>query len=120
EPDTLVIREPKTAKLKTIARAISNLVQSRRIRVRCISRDAVRRAFPGESHNKYEIALVIAKRHPELSARLGPRRKVWPAERYSMSIFDAMALGIAYFMHYSPVNKQEANPLAGSSLTYRP
>ncbi len=97
-PDVVVIREPRTATLEKIVRIITNLPQCRTIPVRRISSTVVRRAFPGESHNKYQIASVIANRHPELSPRLGPRRKFWQAEKYSMSIFDAVAIGIAYFM----------------------
>jgi len=97
EPDTVVFKEPRTEARKTIARAISNLAQRRRIPVRRISGATVRRVFPDQNHNKYQIASVIAKRYPELSPRLGPRRKFWEAEKYSMSIFDAVAIGIAYF-----------------------
>lgn len=97
-PDIVVIKEPRTATLKKMVRAIVNVAQRRRIPVRRISSVVVRRAFPGESHNKYQIASVVAKRHPELSPRLGPRRKFWQAEKYSMSIFYAAAIGLAYFM----------------------
>jgi hypothetical protein len=95
-PDVVLIKEPRVARLKEMVRAITNLAQSRRIPVRRISGPSVRRAFPDENHNKYQIASVIAKRYPELSPRLGPRRRFWEAEKYSMSIFDAAAIGIAY------------------------
>lgn len=98
-PDTVVIKESRTEARKTIARAISNLVQRRRIPVRRISGASVRRVFPEQNHNNYQIASVIAQRYPELSPRLGPRRKCWEAEKYSMSIFAAAAIGIAYLTH---------------------
>jgi hypothetical protein len=97
-PDTVVIKEPRTAALKKLVRAITALAERRRIPVQIISGASVRRAFPDESHNKYQIASVIARRYPELSPRLGLRRKLWQAEKYSMSIFDAAAIGIAYFI----------------------
>jgi hypothetical protein len=97
-PVIVVIKEPRTARLKKMVCAILNLAQCRRIPVQLISGASVRRAFPNESQNKYQIASVIAKRYPELSPRLGLRRKLWQAEKYSMSIFDAAAIGIAYFM----------------------
>jgi len=99
EPEVIVIKQPRTAALKKSAGAIMALARCRGIPVRLISGASVRSAFPDDSHNKYQIASVIAKRYPELSARLGLRRKLWQAEKYSMSIFDAAALGIAYFMH---------------------
>ena len=97
-PDTVVIKEPRTAALKKLVRAITALAERRRIPVQTISAASVRKAFPDERHNKYQIASVIAKRYPELSPRLGLRRQLWQAEKYSMSIFDAAAIGIAYFM----------------------
>lgn len=99
EPDVVVIKEPKAATLTTPARVIVDLTKRRRIPVRQISAELVRRAFADEHDNKYQVASSVAKRCPELSPRLGPRRKVWQAEKYSMSIFDAAAIGIAYFMH---------------------
>ena len=97
-PDIVVIKDPRTAALKKLARAITALAERRRIPVQTISGASVRKAFPDESHNKYQIASAIAKRYPELSPRLGVRRKMWQPEKYSMSIFDAAAIGIAYFM----------------------
>jgi hypothetical protein len=106
EPDMVVIKEPRAATLTTPARAILDLTKRRRIPVRQISAELVRRAFADEHDNKYQIASSIAKRCPELSPRLGPRRKVWEAEKYSMSIFDAAALGIAYFTHKAAADNE--------------
>jgi hypothetical protein len=97
-PDIIVIKTPRTEGLKRVARTIEALAQYRRIPVRLISGTSVRKAFPDNNHNKYQIATVIATRYPELSPRLGPKRKFWQAERYSMSVFDSAALGIAYFI----------------------
>jgi hypothetical protein len=97
-PDTVVIKEPRTAMLTKMVRVILNVAQRRRIPVHRISGAWVRKAFPDESDNKYQIASAIAKRYPELSPRLGLRRKLWQAEKYSMSIFDAAAIGLGYFM----------------------
>jgi hypothetical protein len=99
EPNVVVIKAPRSADLKKVARTIAAMARYRRIPVRLISRTSVREAFPEDSHNKYQIASVIAARYPELSPRLGPKRKFWQAEKYSMSVFDATALGVAYFVH---------------------
>lgn len=99
EPNVVVIKAPRTAALKKVARTIAAMARYRRIPVRLISRTSVRAAFPENNRNKYQIATVIAARYPELSPRLGTRRKFWQAEKYSMSIFDAVALGIAYFTY---------------------
>jgi hypothetical protein len=99
EPNVVVIKAPRTAALKSVARTIVAMARYRRIPVRLISRTSVREAFPDNNHNKYQIATMIAARFPELSPRLGLRRKFWQAEKYSMSIFDAAALGVTYFTH---------------------
>ena len=98
-PDVVVIRETRTAALKNMAREIRALAKHRKIPVRVISVASVREAFPDAGHNKYQIASVIAERYPELSPRLGLRRKLWQPEKYSMSIFVAAAIGIAYLTH---------------------
>jgi hypothetical protein len=82
-----------------MVRTIVTLARARRIPVRLISGTSVRKAFPDDNRNKYQIATVIAARYPELSPRLGPKRKLWQAEQYSMSIFDAAALGLASFTY---------------------
>jgi hypothetical protein len=98
-PNVLVISKPKTSALNGMVRAA--LAQDRRISVRLISRTAVRNAFPGNNHNKHQIATAIAAHFPELSPRLGHQRKLWEAEPYSAKLFDAAALGVAFFMHNS-------------------
>jgi hypothetical protein len=103
EPDVVVIKTPRTVAIKKVARTIAAMARYRRIPVRLISHTSVREAFPENDHNKYEIATEIAARYPELSPRLGPKRKFWQAEKYSMSIFDAAALGITYFKREASV-----------------
>jgi len=46
---------------------------------------------------KYEIASALVRAFPELLVRLPPKRKPWQPEDVRMSIFDAVALGLAYF-----------------------
>lgn len=102
-PDVVVIKEPRTAALNGMLRTIAALAQARRIPVRLVSGAAVRSAFPDNNRNKYQIATLIATRYPELSPRLGAKRRLWESEKYSMRIFDATALGVAYFTHNSTV-----------------
>ena len=96
-PDVVVLNEAmKGAPNTTIVMSVK-LAKNRRIPVRRISRDDVRKMFPRSNSNKYQIATVVAARFQELLPRLGLRRKVWEAEKYSMGIFEAAALGITYF-----------------------
>jgi hypothetical protein len=66
--------------------------------VKRVSKSAVKHAFAEcPNQTKYEIAVAIGKRFPELAPRVPPFRKPWMSEDYRMSIFDAVALGLAIF-----------------------
>lgn len=54
-------------------------------------------AFPESKRNKYMIAAALAKQLPEFAPRLPTVRKIFKSEDYRVSMFDAAALGIAYF-----------------------
>jgi hypothetical protein len=97
EPEMIVMKVPRTTIVRRRVHTVTELARRRRIRLRLISEAAIRKSFPLNNQNKYQIATAIAERFPEISPRLGARRKMWQAEKYSMSIFDAAALGLSYF-----------------------
>jgi Predicted endonuclease involved in recombination (possible Holliday junction resolvase in Mycoplasmas and B. subtilis) len=77
---------------------ISRLALTRETKVRRFSRAEVKRAFAASgAKTKYEIAVAIANRFPELAPRLPRFRKPWMSEDYRMSIFDAVGLAVVYF-----------------------
>lgn len=49
-------------------------------------------------HTKPEIAAALATIFPELLSRIPPPRKAWQTEHPRMSVFDAVALGLAYWL----------------------
>jgi hypothetical protein len=51
------------------------------------------------SETKYEMASVLARIFPELAWKLPSERKAWESEAARMSVFDAIALGLAYWQH---------------------
>ena len=61
-----------------------------------LSAQTVKRAFLAHS-NKDKRATAIAGQFPELLSLLPPKRKIWDSEDYRMKIFDAAAIGVAYF-----------------------
>jgi len=61
----------------------------------------------GFESNKYEVASVLAKQFPALASRLPHKRKIWQSEDYRMGIFDAAAVGVAYFTRRKSVVKRE-------------
>jgi hypothetical protein len=77
-----------------LIKAISELAEKRSLRVETFSGSQVKKAFAEYgATNKYEIAVAIDKRFPELAPRLPRFRKPWMSEDYRMSIFDAVGLG---------------------------
>jgi hypothetical protein len=99
-PSAVVIRERITgrnAKQTKMLATIERQAPSREVPVRFISRGDVNRAFVGFESNKYEVASALARQFPALASRLPPKRKIWQSEDYRMGIFDAAAVGVAYF-----------------------
>jgi hypothetical protein len=99
-PSAIVIREPRPGRKNTrtsLFATMQRVATSRKLPVRFVSRETVQKAFRATSRTRYRIACSAAERLPELASRLPPKRKIWQSEDYRMSIFDAAALGIAYF-----------------------
>jgi Holliday junction resolvasome RuvABC endonuclease subunit len=104
QPNVIVVEDyagkgsRRCRRIQTLIDGISTLAFKRNIRIRRFSRVKVKQALSefGAS-NKYEIALDITKRFPELAPRLPRFRKPWMSEDYRMSIFDAVAFGVTFF-----------------------
>jgi hypothetical protein len=98
-PSAVVLekRESRSRKLSTKMRTVLREAARRRVPVRWVTRRMVKQAFAGHERNKDEIASVLGERFPELTPKVPPRRRIWQSEDYRMSIFDAAALGVAYF-----------------------
>jgi hypothetical protein len=62
----------------------------------------------GCNRNKHTIAAVLAERLPELAPKLPTVHKIWMSENYRMSVFDAAALGVAYFSQHKSVHPPSA------------
>lgn len=85
-------------KLRKITEVVRREATKRAIPLRFLKPGALEAAFGGEDRlTKYAVASALAQRFPELSWRLPPKRKPWQSEDYRTSIFDAAALGAAYF-----------------------
>jgi len=104
QPSVLVVEDytgkgsRRCRRVRELIEDISKLAVQQKIKVRNFSRLKVKQAFSESgTSNKYEIAIAIAKRFPELAPRLPRFRKPWMSEDYRMSIFDAVALAITFF-----------------------
>lgn len=115
EPSTIVLKQwtrDRNEKRGRMRKAVMRQADLRRIPVRLLSHGAVRKTFVGNDRNKYTIASALAQQFPELSERLPPKRKIWQSEDYRMSIFDAAALGVAYFKTYQLAARRSSHRLA--------
>jgi hypothetical protein len=112
-PAVIVLREPGPgSKRRRLVNTVRAKAESFGIAVRLLPSQAIRKAFAGpEQQTKYAMACALAERFPELRWALPPKRKCWQSEDYRMSIFDAAALGVAYFSRYA---KKVANTSIGS------
>lgn len=103
-PDVLVVENcvaegsRRCARVRRLVDAVAALATGRKIRVRRISRRHVQLVF-SESNGatKHEIAMVIAKRFPELAPHLPPMRRAWMSEDCRMQIFGAVGPGVSFF-----------------------
>ena len=87
----------RSRRVKELISQIGRTAKEWGIQVRRVSRLAVKRVFAAwNAFNKHEIARVIAQQFVELALRLPPRRRSWMSEDQRYSIFDAVALILAY------------------------
>ena len=99
-PDVVVLRKPHgDGNKKRCERRGIFLRQAakRRIPARFLSRRVVKNAFLGFNRNKYTIAAALTQQLPELAPKLPTVHKIWMSEEYWISVFDAAALGVAYY-----------------------
>ncbi|MFY9561284.1 MAG: hypothetical protein WAQ52_13710 [Terriglobales bacterium] len=94
-PEVIVLKFPRTRRVNRILHSVRLCARERNCAVQVVSQKAVAKTIPG--NNKHQIATAIAERFPDLLSILPPKRKSWQSEDYRMSVFDAAAIGIAFF-----------------------
>jgi hypothetical protein len=84
-----------------VLRSIRREASVRMIPVRPMKSVVVRAVFrPLRATSKHEIASRLTEVFPELLCKLPPKRKIWETEHFRMVLFDAVALGFAYWQRY--------------------
>lgn len=102
-PHRIVIEDTRRgsrrrARVRQLLSSVERLAAEKSLALRRVSQDQVRKVFPDtQVPGKYPVAVATAKRFPELAARLPPPRKPWNSEAEMMAVFDAVALGAAYY-----------------------
>ena len=103
-PSVLVLRVPpaasgeRDARIKTVMKTLIKEARRRSVSLRMLGRNRVRDFFLARGRaTKQQIAVFLSERFPDLAWKLPPKRKPWQSENYHMTIFDAAAVGVAYF-----------------------
>lgn len=103
-PDVIVIEDWQSkdslrrARIRDLLEDTVKLALSKKLTLRKISRSAIRKAFSQyNASNKWQIAVEIGKRFPELAVCVPPTRKPWMTEDARMRVFGAVALVLASF-----------------------
>lgn len=91
-------RRPRSARVSNIIAQVTELATAAGVSLAPVAWSRVRQAVtPNGGVNKYGIARRVAERLPVLASQPPRYRKPWMSEDYRMAIFDAAALGLAYY-----------------------
>ena len=105
-PDVIVIEDVyeqhsrRFPRIRTLYRAIARYAVHERIDVVSYSRKEIQDAFDvvGGS-TKHEINCAIVRMVPALLARQPHKRRAWDAESSAQGLFDAVSLGLTFFVN---------------------
>lgn len=103
-PDVIVLEDssrishPKSVRVRMLNQSFQTIAGAHGVDVMRISSKDIRKKFEATgARTKQERAKIIASLLPALSHRLPPKRKPWMAEDPRMALFEAAALGLAYY-----------------------
>jgi hypothetical protein len=95
---THVLNVRNDSGIRPIFKSIRREASTRQVPVHLMTRAEVRPVFHTlHAKSKREIASMLAQMFPELFCKLPPERKIWESEHPIMTMFDAVALGFAYW-----------------------
>lgn len=98
QPHAILIRRADAERSRAAVQTVRTLSRKQGVPLHFISAKNLSVHFGlNVRMNKYERAKIVADRFPELSWHLPRARKPWQSEPLKIMIFDAAALGIAYF-----------------------
>lgn len=100
QPDTVVVNKSGNSRVLARTKAVQAQAKASGAAVNLVSTEDINETF-SSIPNKHERARILVASFPALADRLPAKRKAWQSEHYQMSIFDAVALGVAYFASLS-------------------
>lgn len=103
KPDIVIFQDfsvkgsSRSTRMRVVNAEMMTLARTHQVRVEVLSRQEILKiCFLGERGTKNEIAEIVAKKFPELSLRVPPKRRTWMPEDHRMSIFEAVGLALAF------------------------
>jgi len=107
-PSVIVIKRERWDRAKTsphirsLVAVMVGVAAAHSLPICLVTEDHVRTTFRNlQCETRDDIAAVLARIFPELLWKLPPRRRPWQSEHPRMAMFDAVALGLAYWQHQS-------------------
>ena len=105
-PSAIVIKRERwdraqtSLHIRSLIEVMSQVASEHSIPICLIAHDDVRKTFRNLGcETRDETAAALARIFPELVWRVPPKRRAWQSEHPRMAIFDAIALGLAYWQH---------------------
>ena len=93
-----LVNAPNASNVRSISRSLRYEAKARLVPLRVMKREDVRKAFRDfHARSKDAIAATTAQMFPELLPKLPPKRKIWHGEHPAMTVFDAVALAVAFW-----------------------
>jgi hypothetical protein len=105
-PDVLVLQDVnakvkgcrRSRRIKALHRKIIKLATAQKCEVSLMSGQSLRNSITGSvKGTKQQMAESLAKKFPELAAKLPPKRRAWDSENGRMDLFDAVGLATAFY-----------------------
>ena len=88
--------------IRSLIEVVTRVASAHSVSICLIGDDNVRQTFRNMGcETRDEIAAALARIFPELQWKLPPKRRAWQSEHPRMAMFDAVALGLAYWQHRS-------------------
>jgi hypothetical protein len=87
----------RSARVRMLLTALTNLANEQGIVVYRYSRRQVRSVFAKSGKSKDAIAALVAESVPALRPWLPRKRRIWESEQHSIAIFEAAALALTHY-----------------------
>lgn len=90
------------SKAKPLIDALTNQATAHSLEIRFLEQSALNATFQNLGcKTKADISTLLARIFPELIWKLPPERRIWEPEHSRQTVFDAIALGMAFWQNES-------------------